>query len=265
MKFVLSKGLKYSQINELIQRAIVEESIGQIKGVNKEVSVSKIALISGVHRSRVKEILELGSSEFDLQASTLSKILGYWSSSPEFLGKDGQPKSLSTVGIDSEFSKLVLSITKQISPYTVLFELKRIGAVEVVNEKVKLIIREYWTGHSPEETYTLVSRNIESLLSAVDENLNGESKLSPQLHLTTEYDNIVESKIPEIKAWLLDKGNKFHKEVSSYFAKFDKDINKNLSGIGEGKVSVTIFSFANPKLEITEIKPNKRGRKKKNV
>jgi hypothetical protein len=172
---------------------------------------------------------------------------------------------LSTVGNESEFSKLVTSVTKQISPYTVLFELKRINSVEIVEDKIKLILPEYWTGHSPEETYLLVSRNIENLLNAVEENLKSDANTAHQLHLTTEYDNISEEKMTEIKEWFIKKGDQFHKEARDFLSKFDKDINPDLKGEAGAKVSVTTFSFSAPKSEIPQIKPNKRGRKKKNV
>jgi hypothetical protein len=263
VRFLLKNGLKYSQINDLIQRALVEESVAEIKAVSEEVSLSKIALISGVHRSKAKELLNLSNESADPKASTLSKILGYWSSNPEFIDESGLPKPLSIVGADSEFSKLVSTVTKQISPYTVLFELKRIGAIVSDEEIATFIQNQYWTGDSLEETYHLAAKNIESLLSAIEENLNKINISSPQLHLTTEYDNIEQSKIPEIKQWFLTKGEEFHKEARAFLSKFDKDLNPHIKGPTEAKVSVTTFSFAETKINIERIKPNKRGRKRK--
>lgn len=265
IKFLMNKGMKYGQIDDLIQRVIVEEAEREVRSVNNNISASKITLVSGIHRSKVKEIIESNVLESELKASMLSKVLGSWSSQPEYLDNKGNPKMLSTVGNESEFSKLVTSVTKQISPYTVLFELKRINSVEIVEDKIKLILPEYWTGHSPEETYLLVSRNIENLLNAVEENLKSDANTAHQLHLTTEYDNISEEKMTEIKEWFIKKGDQFHKEARDFLSKFDKDINPDLKGEAGAKVSVTTFSFSAPKSEIPQIKPNKRGRKKKNV
>ena len=265
VRFLLRKGLKYSQIDELIQRALVEESLTQIQSTNSETSISKIALVSGVHRNRAKEIIESRDFGLELKASTLSKILGHWSSDSDYLDKNGNPKLLSSIGNDSEFSKLVSSVTKQISPYTVLFELRRINSIEMVgDDKVKLILPEYWTGHSAQETYDLAARNIDSLLNAIDENLTSHHKPLSQLHLTTEYDNIEEEKLDEIKNWLLNMGEEFHKNARNYLSNLDQDINPKLNGKGNAKVSVTTFSFSSPRIEIPEIKPNKRGRKRKN-
>ena len=101
------------------------------------------------------------------------------------------------------------------------------------------------------------------ILSSVDENLKNNN--INQLHLTTFYDNIEEESIPKIKKWLLVKGSEIHKECREYISNFDKDLNSKLKGEGGGKVTFTTFSFSAPKILIQEIKPNKRGRKKKNV
>ncbi len=264
-KFFLAKGLKYSQIDELMQRALVEESTSQVQLVNKELSVSKIALISGVHRKRTKEIIESKNPDLEGQSSILSKVVGIWCSNSKYLDKNNKPKTLSIVGVDSEFSNLVSSVTKQISPYTVLFELKRIGTIHTSESEASLVNNEYWTGSSDHETYALVAQNIEDILSSVDENLKNNKNDINQLHLTTFYDNIEEESIPKIKKWFLLRGSEIHKECREYISKFDKDVNNKLKGEGGGKVSFTTISFSSPKLLIQEIKPNKRGRKKKNV
>ena len=77
---------------------------------------------------------------------------------------------------------------------------------------------------------------------AVEENIFS-APTTPNLHITTEYDNICKQDIPKLREWLLEQGTLFHEKVRRYLARFDKDANQRLYN-KPGGVRVMIGSFS---------------------
>lgn len=257
----LKHGIRSSQVEQIVRELFVHEAQNEIKNAQGEFSVSKVSVMTGLHRTEVARLL---SNDYDEKGAhdVLNRIIGLWSTAKRYRNRDGSRKALTHAGLSSEFAELVGRVSKEITHYPVLFELERIGAIEYQGDVVHLVVQEY----TPEEDVgyglELLSVDVGDLASAIEANLCKKHQ-EPSLHLRTAFDNIDPQNLGEIRRWIVKKGAEFQAVVRDYLAKFDRDIVKPEAECAErARVAVTAFSYAEEIVPSKPIAPKKRGRKK---
>ncbi|MCB0332318.1 MAG: hypothetical protein KDD55_02395 [Bdellovibrionales bacterium] len=243
--FCLRRALTIQDFYELSKSVFVEVGAAQIRKDKGRPNVSRLSVLTGLRRKEVSRLLtSLNEEEIPVEfqsASLLTKVIGVWSSDPRFTTKSGKPRVLTFDGNDSEFSQLVKAISSDVKPRAVYSELCRIGAIEQTLRGIRLSLIAYVPQGDPAEGFELLALDAEDLLLAVEENIF-TPKAVPNLHVTTEFDNISRSKLPELRQWCLEEGVGFHNRVKKHLALLDRDINPRLRG--EGKVRVVLGSFS---------------------
>ena len=236
-RFCLNRSIKIQDAGEMLKYAFLEVAKEELQREAKLVSNSRLSVMTGLHRRDVVR-LRLDRQEISENAPLLLRVIGQWQQDSRFIDKKGTPKSLSIEGKKSQFVELVQSISKDLNPYTVLFELERVGAVRRDDEALSLNADVYVPEGDVKESLGLLGRDMEDLILAVDENIFKKPTI-PHLHIKTRYDNVALSAMPELQRWCLDLGAKVHAEVRAKLAKYDKDLNPKL----KGEVGGAIISF----------------------
>lgn len=240
--FALRRGLKVREILLVVKELLLEEAERLLAQRGEQPSVSRLAVMTGLQRRDVVKVGE-GSPETPSQLSIITKLIGSWEQDPKF-SKKKLPRPLSFEGTQSEFAELVASISQDISPYTLLFELERLGIVVRREKSLILAQRAYSLRGDSDDSYELLGQDITDLINAVDSNIHQKKEI-PNLHITTRYDNICTSKLPEIRQWILERGAAFHSELREVLSKADKDLNPTLfKEKGGGQVVVGSFSLS---------------------
>ncbi len=196
--------------------------------------------MTGVHRPDISRI-HLNPKLSPL-SSVINKVIGRWQLDRRYLLKGNEPRILSIKGTGSEFFKLVRQVNSDINPYSVLFELERIGAVERNNhsETASLIVREYIPKGDIEGGFAMVGRDIDDLITTAEKNTLSEDNTSLH-HLSTEYDKVPVRFEPTITAWINSEGSKFHKKIRNFLSKYDIDINPHLKHSADEKTMRIAF------------------------
>ena len=244
VRFCLRRAHSIQDFMEAAKIVFIDIAADELTRADERVNVSRLSVLTGLYRKDVTRIYKEQQTGHSEPQSILGRVIGHWRHNKRFTNKSGQPKVLSLKGEKSEFRLLVQTISKNINPGTVLFELERMGSVERTPNGVKLVRQMPGFGRNPQKGFELLSKDIQTLVDAVQENLL--SKVRPSnLHIRTEYDNIATEHLPEIRRWLIDEGKVFHRKAREYISKFDKDINPELGdgSQGGGKVVVNAFSF----------------------
>lgn len=260
----LRHGVRSAQVEELIREAFVRSAESEIRRAQGAFSVSKVSVMTGIHRSEVARLLA-GDAAEQGQHDILNRVIGLWSTSKTYRGPDGAPKQLTHEGLGSEFAALVAKVSKEVTHYPILFELERIGALEYHGNLVKLVTPEYTPREDVNYGLELLSADCADLTSAIEANL---LKKHPEqsLHLRTSFDNIDPRELPAIRSWILKKGAEFQTMMREYLSKFDRDTAESATQAEESqpraRVTITAFSYAEPIEPAKVIMPKKRGRKK---
>lgn len=168
-------------------------------------------------------------------------MIGQWSNNPQFRDKTGRPRALTFEGKSSEFAELIASVSRELNPYAVLFDLERTGTVEKVDGRLSLLSAIYISAADLRTSMTFLANDLSELISAVEENVFDQPEV-PNLHLKVHYDNLAQDELPALKRWLLKEGSEFTQRVQRHLSKFDKDINPALAKKpGGGRISMAVF------------------------
>lgn len=238
-----SNGLR--EVLGAIKLNFVEIAEEEIRKNGQRPNASRISVKTGVHRTDVAKILKERELPIPEQSSICLRVVGQWRHDKNYSFPNGKPRILSCEGPGSEFHNLVAAVTKNIHPAAVLLELERSGFARKTRRGVKLLLQMTSLQKNPEEGFKLLSKDLDLLTRAAEENLFGQID-SSNLHIHTEYDNVVLSEIPAIKAWLRDEGKAFHKRAREYISQLDKDINpEHANKEGGGYIALGAFSWTN--------------------
>ncbi len=223
-RLCIRNGFRLQEILEPLKGAFVDAAVDELRTAGAEESVSKISVMSGVHRRDVSNFIKADQLP-ESAPSLLGKIIGQWQESKMFTDKNGKPKPLSVEGAMSEFSSLVKSVSSDLNPYTVLFELERINAIKKIDDRVSLVRNILDFQGNMLAGVEILAHDTADLYRAVEENCSLSEPI-PNLHIRTEYDSIPVEHARDLKLWILGEGAKFQEKIQRHLSKFDVDVLK---------------------------------------
>jgi hypothetical protein len=248
-RFCIAYGIRFQELLTAMKKGMVEQARRALTQDGIEPNTTKISVMTGLQRPDV-----LRHSEPDTirsKPSAISQIVSTWMYSQRFRNKKGEPRVLSPEGRDSEFAKLVASVSKELSAYTVLFEMERAGLITHTDDGVQLITSAHLVGNDADQGLEIFAKDMNDLTDAVHENLSSETP--PHLHIRVDYDNIPLEKLPELKNKVFSMSQHFLVDVQRVIASYDKDMNAESiseekkigeqSQEGHGRFSLTIFTY----------------------
>lgn len=238
VRFCRRNGLYIQDLLEAAKIVFVQETRRELAEAEEKENLSRISAATGLQRKDVQRLL---NQSFKESQSLLSRVLGQWQLDKRFVSASKQPKLLKYGGERCEFSVLVHSVSTDLNPGTVLFELERLGLVDKTGDKIKLVSRSYVPLKNAVDSFELLASDVECLSRAVEENVRVLHRI-PNLHGTTEFNNIALSSIPKVREWLVKEGSDFHARIRKFLSQHDLDFRRNL-GEGGARVSVGTFSL----------------------
>ncbi len=214
-------SIKLDELIEALKYTLVDIGREELGNENNVSSATRLSAITGVHRKDVARLKE-NSEPVAKSRNLVMKVIGQWEQDRRF--KQGnRPKFLSVEGKHSEFVDLVYSVSADLNPYAVLFELERIGAVSREGSKIRLVRTTHSTRKDFEEGLGQLADDLGDLIVAVEENLVDREEI-PNHHLSTEYDNIPPEYAGKIRDILFREGNRIHRKMRTLLSQFDRDV-----------------------------------------
>lgn len=242
IRFCLRHSLRLQDFVECCKTVFIDEAAKILDARDMKRNISRISVMSGVHRRDVARIQQYGL-QLQYEQDLITKVVGLWQTGPKYRTKSGEPRVLTVEGDNSEFAELVESVSTDMNPGTVLFELQRVGALSVSEGKVKLSVESYVPTGDSVKGFSILANDADDLTLTVEENVLRSPEL-PQFHARTEYDNVRPEALRDIKLWFLKEGHEFHARVREFVSKHDQDINPDPNFAGRGaRVTFSAFSF----------------------
>ena len=241
IRFCIRRSIKLQDFLQISKTIFVRVAEAEMEQSEVKVSASRLSLMTGVHRKDVAQILSEGPL-FKNEKNFITRIIGQWQNDPRFSTKSGKPRTLTCQGKNNEFIDLVRSVSNDPNPYTVLYELERLGMVQKTSRGLKLIGTFFNPSMNPTESLKLLASDTDDLITAVEENIEGTEKV-PNLHIKTEYDKVSEDAVEKIRNWFIKEGGVFHARARKFLSQFDKDINPDVKG-KNCKVRVAVGTFS---------------------
>ena len=237
-RFALRHGLRMTDILETLRAAFVEVAVEELHRLSVKPSTSRLAVITGLSRREVQRVA--GSNAVPAVSLSLpARVVGLWLSHPQFKVKGSKPKVLSIDGANSEFNQLVRTISHDIHPASILFELERVGLVKKTSRGIQLV-EDSFQSRDPEDGIRMLSQDLDQLLLAVDENLFAQLP-DKNLHVRTASSFVAAADAAEIREWLLKEGGAFHRRIRDYLAEHDVELNPKPGKQERAEVLVSTF------------------------
>ena len=240
MGFCIRHSIGVQALFELAKAAFVEAAGKELAAKNCPVNVSQISVLTGLRRREVGRLFN-GRDKRAETYSLMSRVINRWLVDKRFTTKSGKPRVLEADGYQSEFHKMVRSVSKDLSPGTVLQQMHRAGLISETPRGVRLLKPAYVPKHDPVEGFRLLAMDSNDLALCVEENVLAGHTV-PNLHVVSEYDNIPAEYEEELRSWALREGTRFHEKVRNYISNFDRDTSG--SQAGEGRIRLIIGSFS---------------------
>ena len=177
VRLLIEYGVTYPQLCLQLKSLFVEVADQEMPLDGKPQTLSRISLLSGVHRKDVKRIIEnqLSVSPVNSDASLSARVLGCWLGDPLYIDDDGQPAPLQRLNDGSQapsFDNLVSSINKDIRPRALLDEWLRTGMVLLNGEgQVVLDPNSFVTEKDLDQRLHFFARNVRDHMACGVQNL----------------------------------------------------------------------------------------------
>jgi hypothetical protein len=241
LRHCLKKSISLREIISCIKYVLVEIATEELESQNADPNTSRVALLTGVHRKDVQHI-KLNGRPKEGGLPLIQRLLARWEQDVRFITKAGSPRTLTCEGAESEFWELVRAVSKEMNPASVLSDLEHRGAVRRTPQGVRLVFEFEEMRQSPGDGFRVAAQDASDVMEAASQNLSFNEEV-PHLHLRTEYDNISQEDLPQIRQWLVLEGSRFHKKVRTFLAKFDRDLHPNPKKPGGATVVLGAFSL----------------------
>ena len=243
VRFGLRHALKIQDLTRVLKTVLLEVAQSELAASGKEVNPSQLSACTGIPRKFIPDLLGQSPS-FESSGNFITRLIGTWQRDPRF-GRGGKPRVLAFEGAKSEFAQLVHALSADLNPYTILFELERVSAVERTAKGLVLKKKLYLEKDSV-AGFNITAEDADNLFNAVEANVIG-GDTPRNLHLSTYFDNVPDESMSEIREWLLKEGTKFQERVREHLSSFDKDMNSSQRAkSGRNMIRVGSFSFAAP-------------------
>jgi hypothetical protein len=241
-RFCVRHGILLPEVADAMKRAMLEAGMESIASIDTQVTASRLSVMTGAHRKDTSSFLKGAAPQRDTISPAI-KVLGCWHTKSRYLQPNGKPRPLSIGSEDSEFSKLVRSVSGDVHPHTILCELQRLDLVKVENDQATALKAGFVSAMDDEDTARLISRDIDELMLTAEGNVYSKGP-RPHHHTTTSFDNIPLEYESELRAWLNREAGLFHKRIRDHVSQYDRDLTeRSLDDSGRGTVRLSFGSF----------------------
>lgn len=217
-KILLAQAVPIQQAVGLLKQAYVDAATEELDRAGSRSSDSLLSLSTGIHRKEIKRLREIPVRENPIPntVSLGSQLVARWTGEARYLDSDGEPLSLprniDALGTPS-FDELVMSLTTDIHPRTVLEELRRIGVVRIADDKqIHLVTGAFVPQKGFEEKVFYFERNLHDHLDVAARNLAAEEP--PLLERSVHYSDLSREAVDELSRLASREGMKLLKKVN---------------------------------------------------
>jgi hypothetical protein len=253
VRLLVARQVQYPLLARVLKSLYVEVAAEDFPIEGKRLTVSRLSLLTGIHRREVKRLQDAPSQALVATASTLTlgaQIVRRWTSEAPWIDEDGRsrrlPRTSDGAGSPS-FAQLVNSVSVDIHPRSVLDEWIRIGVASIdPGGAVVLDAHAFVPVRNFEEKADFVARNLRDHLASACSNLVEDE--SPFLERSVYYRSLPPDAVHELSALARDEGQRVLDLVNDRARELKRLADDAGEAIAPGNRRITfgVYSFDAP-------------------
>ena len=233
VRLALRNGISYAEFCTGLKRVFVETVQEDFQIPGHEMTASRIAILTGLHREDVtfiQEEIERGIGDELIIMGRIGKLIEGWTTDADFTGPYGIPLELKQQEGHGTFPALVKRYAEKMTPGAMLRELKRVGVIQEMKDgKIRLLSRSYIAGRFRPEAIDRMGRTLGDLAETLEYNLNplrpGPARFERQVYtpegidletrrlFTKELKELGQDFLEKLDNWLTEKELEDDKKV----------------------------------------------------
>ena len=244
VRILIRYGLSSSEFAELIKQLYVDVADNDYRITGKKQTISRIAVLTGLCRKEVQKIknqLEQESIETSAPVNRANRVIMGWLKDEDFLDELNKPASLPIHGDIGSFDALVKRYSGDITSRAILDELLRIGAVEVLGDKLQLLSEGY-IPKTEEEKINVMAKCARDLLNTIDFNLTHPS-YEARFQRQIKYVDLSKETIKEFREYSKERSIELMMELNLWLAEHKRNQHPNNTSETLGEVGFGLYYF----------------------
>ena len=172
VRLCIKAGIIFPALSNLLRQIYVSVAEAEFSISDRELSDSRISILTGLHRREIRRLGEVRLSVSDVPAalSLSSQVLARWTGLDAFTDANGHPLPLrraSTIADEPSFVQLVQLVTKDVRPRVVLDDWLAQGLIKIDSEG-RLVLQQMAMIPKPgqSEQFYYFGRNLHDHMAA---------------------------------------------------------------------------------------------------
>ena len=202
VRILMRNGITANTLQEVMRKAYVDVAFDEFKITGRAQTLARVSVITGLNRKEVARLHKLDDiEESDIfRRNRAATVVTAWLSDEDFLTGAGFPRELPMAGASPNFAELVRRYSGDMYPKSVADELLRLGAVEWVEDRLRLSSRGYVPAKDPGTMIDFLGVDTAELIETIDHNLQaGEKERLLQYKIVA--DNLPEEHLAAFNAY----------------------------------------------------------------
>ena len=175
VRMLIRQGVAHRTLEDYVREAYVLEGEEELLGNGGKVTVSSLAVLTGLSRKEVKRIKDSaadGEEGDAAQRHRIVRLLGAWSNHPDF-SENGEGRAPPIQG-EQSFTELVKRFSGDMTPVSTLSLLEQSGNVLRVGDELFLIKKHYLPVQTPTQQLALFGTDVNELMQTIIHNLSSK-------------------------------------------------------------------------------------------
>lgn len=241
---LLRIGMPFSTFSRIARNVYVDVASSQFGRRGKPANNSRVAMLTGLSRTRVRaemELLRSGSDEGDEgddKVRPASRVLLGWHTDKRFVGKDGKPLDLT----GEQFRRLYDTYSGKVVPMTAMLkELLNVGAIEMTDDgQLRVLTRSFTPQRTDPAALRRVCMAIRDLAATGSHNLFTPEKANRRFERFATNQLVPASEAEAFHEFLETEGQNFLERVDDWLIAREVDD----SAIETIRIGVGVYQIA---------------------
>ena len=253
VRMLIRQGIAHRTLEDYVREAYVLEGEEELIATGGKVTVSSLAVLTGLSRKEVKRIKDSaadGEEGDAAQRHRIVRLLGAWSNHPDF-SENGEGRPLPIQG-ERSFAELVKRFSGDMTPMSTLSLLEQSGNVLRVGDELYLIKKHYMPVQTPTQQLALFGTDVNELMHTITHNLSSKHQDRWFQRKVSNAQVSVES-LEAFKQYSSKKSMALLEDYDDWLSKHEVNVSSNTESSDEpgtsAYVAVGIYYLESPKKE----------------